>query len=89
MSGNPLYGTYRWKVMRRGVLRRDGYICQLRMKGCTGRATQADHTLRPEEGGAFFDQANLKASCKSCNVAKRNRDLAQRAKRAENRLQRW
>ena len=58
------------------MLARDGRRCQIKLPGCTLIATECDHIVRPEEGGAQYDPANLQAVCKPCNVAKRNRELA-------------
>ena len=72
------------------MLKRDGFTCQIRYAKCKGVATEADHIRRPEEYPAGeYDPANVRAACKSCNVAKRNKELAARAKRAENPRQAW
>jgi len=69
----------RWNVVRPAVLARDGYACQLRIPGvCTGIATQVDHIVSPLDGGAYWDDDNLRASCKSCNVHRGNVDQARR-----------
>lgn len=59
--------TARWKRTRLAVLHRDGYECQLRLAGCTGRATTADHIVPLALGGAMYDPANLRAACGHCN----------------------
>lgn len=87
--GHPRYGTYRWRQVRKFVMRRDMGLCQIRLPGCRGTATEVDHIVRPEDGGSEYGQDNLRASCKPCNVAKRNMELARRAKRADQKLQRW
>lgn len=66
--------------MRRKVLERDGFECQIRLPGCGGRASHADHIVELQDGGAPFDLANLQAACGSCNVAKRNRRVAEKAR---------
>ena len=80
-------------MTRKAILRRDMNQCQTGYPGCTGVATQVDHVNRPEDGGGEYDPFNLRASCKPCNIAKRNRELAARAKRADRdrgkSLQRW
>lgn len=65
--------TWPWPVIRLQVLERDGYECQIRDEGCTGRATEADHIQSWREGGAPFDLANLRAACKPCNSARGGR----------------
>jgi 5-methylcytosine-specific restriction enzyme A len=57
-----------WPVIRKEVLERDRFECQLRFPViCFGRATQVDHIVRPEEGGTN-DLANLRAVCKPCHA---------------------
>jgi 5-methylcytosine-specific restriction protein A len=60
------YG-YGWQVIRKRVLVRDGYQCQLRYAGiCVGRAREVDHIVQPEAGGTD-DLANLRAVCTPCH----------------------
>lgn len=81
---HPRYRTQAWRSVRRMVLIRDKYQCQLRCsKGCRVIATSVDHTVRPEDGGAVYDADNLVSACVPCNTAKRNRELAERAKGSE------
>lgn len=63
-----------WPAIRRTILERDGHTCQIRRPGCTVRATQVDHIVGLEQGGAPYDPRNLRASCRSCNVGKGNAD---------------
>jgi 5-methylcytosine-specific restriction protein A len=58
-----------WPKLRRTVLERDAWRCQLQYPGCLGRATQADHRIPRVHGGpdALW---NLQAACGPCNVAK-------------------
>jgi 5-methylcytosine-specific restriction protein A len=76
------YADPAWKQTRLAILARDGYRCQLGLPKCRGRATEVDHIRNIDDGGARLDPANLRASCKSCNVAKRNSDVAARAREA-------
>lgn len=57
--------TRRWRKTRAAVLARDGYVCQVRLEGCTGKATHAHHTRGKQLGD---DPAQLVASCASCNL---------------------
>ena len=52
------------------VLERDGRQCQLRLPGCTRVGTTPDHIVSPRDGGLYV-LSNLRASCKSCNEARR------------------
>jgi 5-methylcytosine-specific restriction protein A len=79
---NSVYQDPRWRKVRRLVLERDGHQCQLRLDGCTGKATQVDHTIDLGDGGAPYDPANLASACKPCNIAKRNIGVAARAREA-------
>lgn len=56
-----------WKRTARAVIARDGGVCQLRLEGCTGRATSADHVVPLVLGGSRLDPANLRAACGHCN----------------------
>jgi 5-methylcytosine-specific restriction endonuclease McrA len=42
-------------------------ICQIRGPHCLGTANTADHIIGWRHGGAWFDKANLRASCQPCN----------------------
>lgn len=55
-----------WGRLRRAVLDRDGWMCQLRGPHCTGRATEVDHI------GAHDDHSptNLQAVCATCHRSK-------------------
>lgn len=68
-----LYGGRKWERVRAAVLARDGYRCQVQASTkCRGAANTVDHIIRPEEGGALYDPANLRASCRSCNMVRHN-----------------
>lgn len=54
------------KALREEVLSDAGYQCQLKLEGCTGRATTVHHKRRHREGGAF-ERGNLEAACVHCN----------------------
>ena len=61
-----------WAAKSKRVLQRDHYQCQLRLPGCQGRATTADHIV-PRSRGGTSDLANLVSACRHCNSAKGNR----------------
>lgn len=67
-----VYNNRKWKIIRAAALARAGYQCELRLPGCTGRATQGDHVLGLEDGGDPFSLSNTQAACRSCNIAKEN-----------------
>jgi 5-methylcytosine-specific restriction protein A len=61
-----------WPRTRNRIIARDRGICQLRLAGCTGKATSADHVIPVSRGGTD-DDANLVACCWPCNLRKGNR----------------
>jgi 5-methylcytosine-specific restriction protein A len=63
-----------WLTLRRMVLHRDNYRCQLQLPNCTIYATQVDHIVGLAQGGGRWDINNLTSACKACNVAKGNQD---------------
>jgi 5-methylcytosine-specific restriction endonuclease McrA len=86
----PVYDSTAWKLVRKSVLARDGFRCQIRLPGCLGRATAADHVVELEDGGSPYSLSNLQAACRPCNTAKRNRSLAKRARQLNpTQLRRW
>jgi hypothetical protein len=63
--------TAAWRRIRKRILERDGYRCQLRVTNrCTHHATQVHHTLGREVTGD--DPRFLVASCASCNATLRD-----------------
>lgn len=62
----------RWRRFRAWVLERDGYLCRVQLEGCTVRAPlvggHVDHVIPLHQGGAKYDPANVRASCRSCNL---------------------
>lgn len=60
--------TKRWRNIRKVVLERDCYECQIRGPRCTGEATQVDHIVAAAFGGDD-DYGNLRAACRSCNAS--------------------
>ena len=68
-SSHERYGPG-WDTTRRGVLERDGWVCQVRLPGCRIEATTVDHIVRREDGGPHTED-NLRAACGYCNSARR------------------
>lgn len=69
-AGTPYGGP--WRRIRKRILERDRWICQLRLPGCTTHADAVDHIVEPSKGGAWHDERNLQAACKPCNTRKSN-----------------
>lgn len=62
-----LYQDPRWLPLREVVLHRDNYRC----RSCGSRYNvEVDHIVEVAEGGALFDEANLQALCRGCNMRK-------------------
>ena len=59
----------RLQALRKLVLIRDRYACQLQLPGCTQPATQVDHRIPFRDGGVETLE-NLQASCANCNLRK-------------------
>ena len=60
--------TARWRRLRRHILDRDGWECQVCGK-LLGMA-QVDHRVPVLKGGALWDESNLQTICFFCHVAK-------------------
>ena len=63
---HPVYNAP-WPTVRLAILNRDNHTCQIRSPRCTTNATQVDHIIPVLKGGAWYDPANLRASCAHCN----------------------
>lgn len=71
-----------WQTVRRQILERDGYTCQIRGPKCTTTANHVDHIIPITKGGPWYDPTNLRASCKNCNLARVNHNPNDRWKTA-------
>lgn len=68
--GSPRTRTREHRERRDRILRRDGYLCQLRYPGrCIGHATVLDHIIALGLGGADTDD-NCQAACAPCHAYK-------------------
>lgn len=68
MADYPYNGP--WGAIRQRVLARDNHTCQIQDEGCETTATDVDHIIPWNEGGAPYDSSNLRAACKRCNRAR-------------------
>lgn len=61
---DPAYGRAAWKRARLACLRRASWRCEIRLDGCQGAASQADHVdqLANDPG-----HQRLRAACRSCH----------------------
>ena len=60
------YRTAEYKANRKIVLEREP-VCHWRLKGCTGKSTQADHVVPVAQGGGNGLE-NLVGACGRCNA---------------------
>ncbi len=60
------YNQRAYKANRAVVLLAAGGRCQIRLSGCLGKATTADHVLPVSQGGSN-EVCNLRAACGHCN----------------------
>ena len=60
------YHQQAYRGQRAAVLEAAGWLCQVRLPGCTVRATTVDHVM-PLAYGGTNDRWNLRASCAACN----------------------
>lgn len=74
MSDTP-YGAHWRTVVCPAILERDSHECQIRGPRCTGTATDVDHIIPWSEGGAWYDDANLRAACAPCNRGRSSKRL--------------
>jgi hypothetical protein len=81
---NVVYGS-RWQRIRPRILARDDYTCQVRGPNCAGRADRVDHIIDPvRDGGAPWDESNLRACCRPCNAwRKQGKNSPERKPQAE------
>ncbi len=61
-EADPFYKRSAWLRLRAVVLRRDP-LCP-----CGAPATVVDHITPRDEGGAEYDEANLRSLCASCHA---------------------
>ena len=52
-----------WPTIRRRILERDDYTCQIQLPGCTGLATDVDHIGDRDD----HSDDNLRSGCSSCH----------------------
>lgn len=71
------------KAVRKKIMDRDGWRCQLRGARCTGIATEADHRVPHAEGGDDTAE-NGAAVCANCHAEKtrseQQRGIARRSR---------
>jgi len=66
------YHTTAWQHLRKRVLAEEPW-CTLRLPGCTGRSTQADHIVSANTAPElFFERRNVRGTCAKCHM-KRSR----------------
>lgn len=66
----PIYRDPRWPRIRKLVLIRDGYRCQIQTPICIGLANSADHIIpwRELPPSEWYVITNLRAACMPCQL---------------------
>lgn len=59
-----------WRQLRKAVLARDSWTCQLAGPACEVNAVEVDHIL-PRSLGGSHDVSNLRSVCHRCHRARR------------------
>lgn len=80
MPRKPTVYNAKWRRARKLALDRDGWICQINGPNCLGRATEGDHIVPVEAGGALYDLANIRAACLPCNHGRHSRMRQRRSR---------
>ena len=62
---DPAYGRAAWKRARLECLRRARWRCQIKLEGCKGAASEADHIDGLENDP---HHKRLRAACKPCHM---------------------
>jgi len=57
--------------LKKQVFERDDYVCQLKLDGCSEKATEVDHIIPVSKGGVN-NLENLQSACMNCNRKKSN-----------------
>jgi len=63
-----------WFWVRKDVLKRDRYTCQICRKRMRKKFLDIDHIMPVRSGGNPFDKENLRTLCKECHRAKTRLD---------------
>lgn len=73
----PRVYDHAWRVVREKILDRDGHVCQIEGPSCTVAATEVDHIIPVDAGGARLNPLNLRAACRACNAGRASTMKAQ------------
>ncbi|GAB4672041.1 HNH endonuclease [Mycobacterium avium] len=80
---------YEWQRLRRRVLARDDYTCQIRLPGCVDEATEVDKCIPASvDPSLALDEDNCRATCKPCHRQVTARQAAGASKAARERRKR-
>ena len=78
-----VYNTRQWATVRRQVLDRDGWRCQLcgepidpHARSRSPMSATVDHVVAVLDGGSWYAPANLRAAHLVCNSTRANRGRA-------------
>ena len=63
-----------WFFVRKDILKRDRYTCQICKTRLRKKFLDIDHIIPVRMGGQLLDKANLRTLCKECHKKKTNLD---------------
>jgi 5-methylcytosine-specific restriction endonuclease McrA len=63
-----------WFFVRKDILRRDRYTCQICKERQRKKYLDVDHIIPVRMGGKLFEKANLRTLCKECHKSKTKLD---------------
>jgi len=61
------YDSLHWRQLRHAIYERDGGRCRLCGERVKPTAFDVDHIVSWRQGGAWYDPANLRLTCRVCN----------------------
>lgn len=71
------YDTPQARAARDQTIREEP-TCQIRLPGCTGLSTVADHIIPASKGGPSI-RSNMRGACESCNRRRGNKTVEEAA----------
>ncbi|BCP36194.1 hypothetical protein MINTMi198_15640 [Mycobacterium intracellulare M.i.198] len=93
-SGRPTASAqvtrgYQWQRLRRRVLARDDYTCQIRLAGCIEEASEVDKIVPASvDPSLALDEDNCRSACPPCHRRVTARQAAEASRKARARLKR-
>ena len=70
-----IYNGPAWANARLACLERDDWLCRIKGPKCKTTATEADHIIPWDEGGAWYDLDNLRSVCRPCHNGRKQKRI--------------